>query len=238
MTLTTIHRNSSLVDDVCQRLAHEIRKEQTDGDGWLPPERALAEQLGVSRTVVREATKRLELQGLIEVRHGIGIKVVDKLHKPLNGSLSLLIPDAGGRLRQFIEVRSLLEPEVARLAALRAKPAQLRALRKVQQRLAVTRDVDEAVACDMDFHRLLAQASGNEVFALLLESLAELGRESRTVTLSTTGIQRAHEHHEAILKAVEKGDADAAVAAMRYHISGAAEDLLRQAKVADSRKRK
>ena len=105
MSLSTIERPVSLVEDVCQRLATEIRAELNGGDGWLPPERRLAEQLGVSRTVVREATKRLELQGLIEVRHGIGIKVVDKLHKPLNGSLALLIPDTADRLRQLVEVR-------------------------------------------------------------------------------------------------------------------------------------
>ena len=117
MTLSAIARPASLVEDVCQRLATEIRAERNGGDGWLPPERQLAEQLGVSRTVIREATKRLELQGLIEVQHGIGIKVVDKLHKPLNGSLALLIPDTADRLRQLVEVRLLVEPEVARLAA-------------------------------------------------------------------------------------------------------------------------
>lgn len=230
MILSTIDRPASLVADVCQRLAAEIRAERNGTDGWLPPERQLAEQLGVSRTVVREATKRLELQGLIEVRHGIGIKVVDKLHKPLNGSLALLLPDKAERLRQFAEVRLLVEPEAARLAAERVKPASLRALKQVQAKLAATTDVNEAVACDLEFHRQLARASGNEVLVLLLESLGELGRASRSVTISTTGAARAHEQHEAIISAVAAGDAPRASAAMRFHILEATEDLARQLK--------
>lgn len=213
--------------DVCQRLATEIRAERNGGDGWLPPERQLAEQLGVSRTVIREATKRLELQGLIEVQHGIGIKVVDKLHKPLNGSLALLIPDTADRLRQLLEVRLLVEPEVARLAAERVNPAALRALKQVQARLAAATDLEEAIELDLEFHRQLVRASGNEVLVLLLESLGDLGRQSRSVTVSTTGSARAHEQHEAVLAAVAAGDADRAHAAMQFHIHEAAADLAR-----------
>ena len=230
MSLSTIERPVSLVEDVCQRLATEIRAELNGGDGWLPPERRLAEQLGVSRTVVREATKRLELQGLIEVRHGIGIKVVDKLHKPLNGSLALLIPDTADRLRQLVEVRLLVEPEVARLAAERVKPAALRALKKVQARLAVATGVEEAVESDLEFHRQLARASGNEVLVLLLESLGDLGRASRSVTISATSIARAHGQHQAVLDAVGAGSAQRAHAAMQFHIREAAADLARQFK--------
>lgn len=230
MTLSAIARPASLVEDVCQRLATEIRAERNGGDGWLPPERQLAEQLGVSRTVIREATKRLELQGLIEVQHGIGIKVVDKLHKPLNGSLALLIPDTADRLRQLVEVRLLVEPEVARLAAERVKPVALRALKQVQARLAAAANMEEAIELDLEFHRQLARASGNEVLVLLLESLGELGRKSRSVTVSTTGIARAHEQHEAVLAAVAAGDADRAHTAMQFHIREAAADLARQFK--------
>lgn len=230
MSLTAIERPASLVDDVCQRLTREIRAELNGGDGWLPPERQIAELLGVSRTVVREATKRLELQGLVEVQHGVGIKVVDRLHKPLNDSLALLIPDSAERLRQLIEARLFVEPEVARVAAERIKPAALRALNKVQARLATATSVQDAVECDLEFHRLLARASGNEVLVLLLESLGDLGRESRSVTISTTSPARAHRQHQAVLDAVAAGDAQRAHAAMQFHIREAAADLARQFK--------
>lgn len=225
MTLDAIARPPSLVEKVCEQLARIVRRDQQEDDGWLPTERELSAQLGVSRSVVREATKRLESQGLVEIQHGIGIRAVDKLHKPLNGSLDLLLPPGQERLEQFVEVRRLVEPEIARLAALRANHSQLRALRETQARLANTGDLAEAVECDLEFHHRLAEASGNQVFALLLESLADLGRESRQQTLAATGIPRAIEHHEAILRAVETGDAAAAERAMRHHMGGWESDL-------------
>lgn len=223
MTLASIQRPSTLVEEVSSRLAHELRHKNSEE--WLPPERALAEQLGVSRTVVREATKRLELQGLVEVLHGVGIRRSKNLHKPLNGSLKLLIPDDAGRLKQSLEVRLALEPEVAGLAATRATAAQVRELRKVHERLEQARELPVAVEADIDFHRALARATGNEIFALLFDTLSDLGRDSRMATISYAGVQRAISHHTAILVAVEKRDAPAATAAMRHHIQVAVHDL-------------
>ena len=99
-----------------QQLAGLIRGDHTGAERWLPAERSLAIKLGVSRTVVREATKRLEQQGLLEVQHGTGIRVVDKLHRPLNGSLELLIPDIAESLQQLNETRLSIEPDAARQA--------------------------------------------------------------------------------------------------------------------------
>jgi GntR family transcriptional repressor for pyruvate dehydrogenase complex len=223
MPLATIQRPSTLVEEVCRRLSRVLRRE--GADEWLPPERQLAEQLGVSRTVIREATKRLELQGLVEVKHGVGIRRTGALHKPLNGSLALLIPDEADRVRQSLEVRLAIEPEIARLAATRAKPAQLRELRKVHQHLQDTSDLAEAVEADIEFHRTLAKASGNEVFILILETIADLGRDSRKATISQAGVQRAVKHHETVLTAIEKHDAVAAAKAMRIHIEIALQDF-------------
>lgn len=224
MHLSSIQRPTTLVEEVCQRLSRTLTR--PGAEEWLPPERQLAEQLGVSRTVVREATKRLELQGLLEVKHGVGIRRSDSLHKPLNGSLALLIPDEGDRLRQSLEVRLAIEPEVARLAAQRAKPSHLRDLRKVQRALQGTTDLMEGVEADIEFHRLLAKATGNGVFSLLLETIADLGRDSRRATISHAGVKRAVEHHEAVLAAVERRDAVAASLAMRHHIEVAVQDFI------------
>ena len=106
MTLDVIARPPSLVEKVCNQLAQIVRRDRHEDDGWLPTERELSEQLGVSRSVVREATKRLESQGLVEIQHGIGIKAVDKLHKPLNGSLALLIRRALKHESKPFEVES------------------------------------------------------------------------------------------------------------------------------------
>jgi GntR family transcriptional repressor for pyruvate dehydrogenase complex len=218
MTLDTIARPPSLVEKVCDQLARIVRLDQQDDDGWLPTERELSTQLGVSRSVVREATKRLESQGLVEIQHGIGIRGVDKLHKPLNGSLSLLIPDEEERLRQLNETRMAIEPESARLAAENATAAQVRGLKRLHQKLVDAPTDDEAMAADMAFHRALAEASGNQIFRLVLESLADLRRASVKRTMGLVGKGVAVRHHAAILEAVVKRDSKAAAAAMQSHI--------------------
>lgn len=225
MTLSPLKATPTLVDQVCTRLARQLRDERESGDGRLPPERVMAERLGVSRTVLREATKRLEHQGLLEIRHGSGIRAVNRLHKPLSGSLSLLLPDVGDRLRQLNEARASIEPEIAKQAALKAKAADLKLLRTIHEQLQAAESQDEAVEADIDFHRTLARIAGNEILKLLLESLADLGRESRRVTIGNVGHQRAVDHHAAILKAVSAHDGPAAAKAMKHHMDEAARDL-------------
>jgi len=230
MTISPLKPSHSLVEQVCTRLARQLRDEADSGDGKLPPERLMAERLGVSRTVLREATKRLELQGLLEIRHGSGIRAVNRLHKPLSGSLSILLPELPERLRQLSEARAAIEPEIARQAAVKAKASDVKQLRGIHERLLAAETHDEAVEADIDFHRTLARIAGNEILKLMLESLADLGRESRRVTIGNVGRQRAIDHHAAILNAVAAHDANAAAKAMKHHMDEAARDLAAKAK--------
>lgn len=216
---------STLVEKVCRQLTHAIRHEIKDHTTLLPPERELAAQFGVSRPVVREAMQRLELQGLLEVRHGIGTRIVNRLHAPLNGSITLLVDDAHARLDQSLEVRAALEPAVARLAAERATAAQRKHLRAVHRKLEDAKDLSQAIEADLDFHRTLAQISGNDIFGLVLNSMADLGRASRQATISFAGIEVARTHHGRILDAITRGDPKAAESAMRQHIQSAIADL-------------
>jgi len=225
MNVTALQRPSSLVEGVCQQLAGLIRGDHSGAERWLPAERSLAEQLGVSRTVVREATKRLEQQGLLEVQHGTGIRVVDKLHRPLNGSLELLIPDIAERLQQLNETRLSIEPDAAGLAAQRATKEQIRALRRIHAELETASDNTAAIVADLNFHRALAEASGNLIFRLILDSLAEVGLTSRQRTIGRIGKATAIEHHARVLDAIDARDPGAARQAMHRHILAAGEDM-------------
>ena len=225
MTISTLQRPASLVEGVCQQLAELIRGGNAQEERWLPGERSLAEQLGVSRTVVREATKRLEQQGMLEIQHGNGIKVVNRLHRPLNDSLSLLIPDVAERLQQLNETRLSIEPDAAAMAAQRASKDQIRELRRIQMRLEKAPDNAAAIEADIEMHHAIADASGNLIYRLILDSLAELGVASRLRTIGRIGNQTAIEHHAAILDAIERRDSEAARAAMRMHILAAGEDM-------------
>jgi GntR family transcriptional repressor for pyruvate dehydrogenase complex len=225
MNITTLQRPTSLVEGVCQQLAELIRGGSADEERWLPAERSLAEKLGVSRTVVREATKRLEQQGMLEIQHGTGIKVVDKLHRPLNDSLSLLIPDVADRLSQLNEARLSIEPDAAALAAERATKEHLRTMRRIQTQLEKAPDNPAAIELDIAFHHAVADASGNLIYRLILDSLAEVGIASRLRTIGRIGKQTAIEHHAQILDAIERRDPVAAREAMRMHIRAAGEDM-------------
>jgi DNA-binding FadR family transcriptional regulator len=225
MNITTLQRPGSLVEGVCQQLAELIRGGTDSEERWLPAERSLAEKLGVSRTVVREATKRLEQQGLLEIQHGNGIKVVDKLHRPLNDSLSLLLPDVAERLQQLNETRLSIEPDAAAFAAQRASKEQIQTLRRVQIQLETAADNSAAIEADIAAHHAIADASGNLIYRLILDSLAELSIASRLRTIGRIGKQTAVEHHARILEAIERHDPAAAREAMREHIQAAGQDM-------------
>jgi GntR family transcriptional repressor for pyruvate dehydrogenase complex len=225
MPIASIRRPHTLVEDVCDRLIAALNQGLASDQGLLPSERTLAEQLMVSRPVIREAVKRLESQGLLEVQHGVGIRRVDRLHLPLNRALTLRVDDASARLQQSLEVRRVMEPAVARLAALRLKPKHLRELQQLQQALEQAASLPAAAEADMAFHHAIARASGNELFVLVLDSIADLGQESRLATMTQAGVNRAIQQHRHILDALAARDPDAAHQAMHQHLEQAVLDL-------------
>ncbi len=221
-------RRTPLVEELCEELSNKIRTGKYRANQWLPSERTLAAKMGVSRTALREALKRLESQGLVAVQHGVGVQVVNRLHKSVRTSVAWRVPNERQRLRQLMEARLLIEPEVARLAARRVTKTQLGQLRDIQNRLGRAKSTAEAARLDLTFHGVLAHACGNEVFALMLDAAGELGAESRRLTIANWGAPRAHAHHEQILAAVGRGDGDGAARLMRDHIKIAAQDLAKQ----------
>ena len=225
MKLAPVRPVSSLVERVCIQLSSRIRSELADGDEWLPPERTLAEQLGVSRPIVREATKRLEQQGMLEIRHGSGIKMVNRLHAPLNRAVTMLLPNEIERLRQLTETRLILEPSLARLAAAQMNNKNRKLLRDIHQRLVVAETNEDAIPADMDFHRAIARISGNAILHLLLDSMADLHRASLARGYERVSTSNAVTQHETILEALEARDGNAAARAMHKHLVTAWNDL-------------
>ncbi len=220
---------SSLVEDVYDGLAQHILAISSEDDQWLPTTQELSTKYGVSRTVMREAINRLELQGLVDVRHGVGLRASRRLHKPVMASLSLLIPDLAVRLRQAMAARFLIEVEIARLAASRMDGDGLRQLLEAQSKLAAPEvTVEEAVEADTDFHQTLANHCGNDVLKLMLESIVELCRESRKLTIARTGFKRPYLTHQAVVEAVARRDGDGAAEAMRKHLAITETDLTEQ----------
>jgi len=210
-------RRAPLVEVICKRLLEDHGE-----DDWLPPERELATGLGVSRPALREAIKRLEMQGRLVARHGVGVQVVDLPHAPVQAVLERMLPSPAERIRQFTVARRLIEPEVAALAAGQARATDRRELRTVHGRF-----MDEAMPvaatleADLEFHRLIARVAGNRVLSLMIASMAPLEADSRRATLTRVGLATARRQHTAILEAILAGDSPRAHVAMLSHLDSA-----------------
>ena len=193
----------------------------------LPPERKLCARLGVSRTVVREALNLLEARGLISIEHGRGAVVSGGNPRAVRDALGLLLRVQPKTLWELLEMRMILEVEVAGLAAERAGPDDLATMRLRLDEMRRSIEVPEGcVDADVEFHALLARGARNEVLLTMLEPVVELLRASRRVTAARPGnALRALGEHEQILRRVEAKDAAGARREMRAHLAKTSEDI-------------
>ncbi|TNM67162.1 FadR family transcriptional regulator [Streptomyces sp. NP160] len=191
----------------------------------LPPEGPLAEQFGVSRTVVRESVKRLQEKGLVEVGQGRGTQVLAQSSwRMLDAQvLSALVDDDSttGVLTELSAVRASLEALMAGAVARLRTDAQLVALREELERMATTTADEEAFyAADVSFHFSLMEASGNRLAHNIARALYSRALESPRFRGHDPedAMQRTLDELWAVYEAVAAGDATAAEAAMRRHI--------------------
>jgi len=139
--------------------------------------------------------------------------------------LEMLLRRNRASLLHLVEVRRPLESEIAALAAQRANAEHLRQLEQTMHELAGARTLDQRIEADVEFHRVLGEATGNPVFVLLLETLTGFLRESREKTLAYSGMELALEGHRAVFQAVRARDSGKAREAMQEHLRLAARDL-------------
>jgi DNA-binding FadR family transcriptional regulator len=206
-----------LYRQIADQLAQLIAQGEFPPGSRLPAERELAVSLGVSRTSVREAIISLEMSGLVEVRVGTGIFVVaSRPATPRQG-------DAGPGPFELLAARSLIEGEIAALAARCATAEDIAALEDSVTRMASgLDDFGRREAEDEAFHRLLAKATGNGSLELVVEGLwgqraglwTELQRHFHTADLA----RRTVSDHRAIVAAVAAHDAGAARDALHRHL--------------------
>jgi GntR family transcriptional repressor for pyruvate dehydrogenase complex len=187
----------------------------------------LAEQFGVSRTAVREAIKALSEKGLVESYSGRGTFITNGTSHAIRQSLDLImrIGQAEGSA-QLAEVRDILEPEIAALAALRAEDQHLESLREAINVMDASKhEADAFIEADLDFHLALAEAAANPLILSLIDSIVGLLREQRMRIFQTEGgPERGQYHHRRILKAVENRDPEKARQCMRAHLKQVRQD--------------
>lgn len=208
-------------DQIIQQLRALIAQGLINPGDRLPSERALAEQFGVGRSVVREALLKLEFFGILRTRPQSGTTVEDMTSTGLSALISNMLSLADPKPADMVEARRVLEVETARLAAERADRAAIAAIRAAHEsHVASVANGEVSIESDVLFHLQIAEAAGNDVLHSMVSVFApriiSSAKESRTCEDGRA--DRAVEEHAAILRAIERGDPEAAGHAMYRHL--------------------
>lgn len=215
-------RAGNLFEATMEQLLRAIRLGQFPPGSRLPPERDLAESLGVSRTTLREALAALQDSGRVTVRRG-----------RYGGSYVVPPPPAGegegpshldaGEVADLLTLRRILEPAAAELAAERCLDAEDRE-RLWQAHLdVVAAPVAEYRPLDSRLHLLVAELSGSpSLLAVVADVRARVNAMLDQIPLLGTNLEHAGHQHAQVVRAVLDGDPDAARVAMREHLDGTA----------------
>lgn len=215
-----------LSDRLAERLTVQIESGTLQPGDRLPTELQLADVHGVSRTVVREAVHQLKSQGLVRSRQGSGVYVTEPpAHRALAFDPKLL--ESMDAVVQMVEVRRVIEGEMAALAAIRATGAQRNGLKRALQAIDEATERGElGVEQDLGFHRAIGEATGNPQFVRLLGIIEAYVRDAMTVTKGHESkradfMAQVRREHRAIVNAIVAGDSKAArAAAIEHHLNG------------------
>lgn len=213
----------AVTDEAINRIKGMILSGELAPGDRLPPEKELGERLGLSRNSLREAVKALEVIRVLDVRRGDGTYVTSLEPDLLLEALSFAVDLHSDRsVLEMFEVRRMLEPRAAAVAARVLGPAEVAELRAEVDRITLETSVDELVRHDSAFHRDIVRASGNRYLSGLVESLSGQTVRARFWRgLTQRGaVGRTIEEHRSIIDAVERGDAELASALMTSHIAG------------------
>jgi GntR family transcriptional repressor for pyruvate dehydrogenase complex len=226
-------RQFRISEGVIEQLKQSILLGDFKTGDKLPAERDLAEEFQVSRVAIREALRTLEKSGFIVTRQGVtgGAYVTDLTFEHLaDAFVDLFLADKIS-IPEMYQIRLLLEPEVARLAASKITP-------KYAQRLKEALDIEElpvvSLAVDVDrkqrVHFILAEMCGNRFFEALMRSL--LGLTKRIVEAVSPDPDYVHPTgmHRSVVEAVVAGNAEAAAEAMKKHTIGFGENFIKMEK--------
>lgn len=222
-------------DNLAIRVAAQIEKAILTGQvmpgGRIPSERRLAQLLGVSRVVVREAMKLLQARGMVEIHTGRGVFAAELKSSAITEPLGVYLQQQEAHLCDLQEVRRALETSMTVAAAERATPEDLqrmvratdehqKALDAIQVEGLNGHAFQSFVYADVEFHYAVALASHNPLFALLIETLSDLMLDiRRKASPDIEPIRRALDYHTKIRQAIEERDPTAAKSHMMEHLA-------------------
>ncbi len=203
--------NRPLYEDVADKLREQIFSKKLLPGSWLD-EQSLADQLGISRTPMREAIKVLASEGLVTIKMRRGAYVTEVFRSDLE---------------QIFTILSLLEGQAAKEAATKASEAQLNLLDHLHHRLetaAADRDIEQFFEINVKFHELIQEIAGNRWMNGVIADLRKVLKLHRRDSLTSTGrLQNSLLEHREILRALLKRDEAAAESAMQKHLANGLE---------------
>jgi GntR family transcriptional repressor for pyruvate dehydrogenase complex len=217
-------KSARLYEQIVEQIQESITSGDLQAGQRLPPERELAEQFNVSRTAVREAVKALREKGLVEIHRGRGTFVADisnSTREIVRGSFDLLMRvEAEHAFNNLLEVRSMLEPQIAAMAAEQATAADITALEEAIETMdEALDDAQTFIRTDHEFHLILARATQNVLIPVLIDAIVELLMEQRARIFKVEGgPEHGQFHHRRILAAMKQKDPVAASQAMKAHL--------------------
>lgn len=220
-------QRDTLYEQIAERIVELIVSAALHPGDKLPGERELAEQLGVSRPVIRDATRILSVRGLVEVRPGSGtyIQELDPRQATAPIELYLRLRRAHNTFNQIYEIRHTLEVEIAGLAAERATEEDLAALEAAIDGMAANSEDSQLFThYDLAFHSALGNATHNDLYNVLLTPITDLLLDYRLAAFYYDPEETIHTGltgHREILDAVRSRDPRGARQAMLHHLKKA-----------------
>jgi len=224
ITTPTTPARPNLSTYLSQQILALIRERQLKPGDRLPSARDLAAQFSVATPTIREALRRLQATGMIDIRHGSGIYVRREADRILLSNPSYGALEAQ-TIIQVIDARLLIEPHLAALAADNATDADIAALRSILDRAerALAHPDDRYIHANYELHVTIAESSGNIVLTHVVQSLLEMhATELHIVDPNSTLAEiraRDHNFHQLVVSAIANQDEAAARDAMTEHLT-------------------
>jgi GntR family transcriptional regulator, transcriptional repressor for pyruvate dehydrogenase complex len=216
---------------VLQQVRNLIRRSGLKPGMKLPPERILAAQLKVGRPALREAIKALSILDVLESRRGDGTYVKSLEGLSPEGTPKIAALDPAFDMIELLEVRKMIEPRAAALAAARATEKQLR---EIKEELVIQESHPENYTLlelhDYRFHDAIVSAAGNQILEELANMLAPQLIKSRQFTARRTYSAKVLEQHRTIFEAIRLGESELAEQAMKEHLQSVGLDLISERK--------
>ncbi len=219
---------SNLSNDLADRIVEMIQSGVYGPGDRLPAIMQMARSFGVGHPTLREALKKLESVGVVEIKHGSGVYVGTGQNSLLVQNPAFKTTSSKKLMLDLVEARSAIEVQAARMAAEKADDASLARMKEYLDISGANLNDDSVLnANNMAFHHEIAEASGNAVFAQLQELLASLFQREQKAILYIYGSRaKDHAEHRRILEAIGRHDADLSERLMQEHLEGVRATLL------------